>query len=95
MQILDVTWDLAPPVTAPQVFKVMYPRRELAYCTILQTMMKMAEKGFLTMEKSGPRKRDPFEFMPTMSRKELGLSMIEEIAQRIFRKPLAQVMESI
>ena len=44
-QILDIIWDLEPPVSTTQVFKVMYPRRELSYSTIMLTMAKLARKG--------------------------------------------------
>jgi predicted transcriptional regulator len=95
LQIMNIIWDLEPPVTAPQVFKIMYPRRELAYCTILQTMTKLAEKDFLTMERSGPKRHDPFQFTPTISRQELGLSMLEEISNRVLGKPLSHLTELI
>ena len=44
-QILDIIWDLEPPVTSTQVFKIMYPRRELSYSTIMLTMAKLSRKG--------------------------------------------------
>lgn len=91
-QILDIIWDLEPPVTAAKVFKIMYPRRELSYSTVMLTMSKLAKKGFLVQQKSGPRKTDAFFYTPAMSREELGLSLLEEIAQRIFHKSLAEAM---
>jgi predicted transcriptional regulator len=91
-QILDIIWDLEPPVTAANVFKIMYPRRELSYSTVMLTMSKLAKKGFLVQQKSGPRKTDAFFYTPAMTREELGLSLLEEIAQRIFHKPLAEAM---
>ena len=94
-QILDIIWDLEAPVTAAKVFKIMYPRRELSYSTIMLTMSKLAKKGFLVQERSGPRKTDAFLYTPVMTREELGLSLLEEISQRIFRKPLSQAVVDI
>ena len=94
-QILDIIWDLEPPITAAKVFKIMYPRRELSYSTVMLTMSKLAKKEFLVQERSGPRKTDAFYYTPTMTREELGLSLLEEISQRIFRKTLSEAVLAI
>lgn len=91
-QILDIVWDLEPPVTAAKVFKIMYPRRELSYSTVMLTMSKLAKKGFLHQERSGPRKTDAFFYTPVMTREELGMNLLEEISQRIFRKSLQEAL---
>ena len=94
-QILDIIWDLEPPITAAMVFKIMYPRRELSYSTVMLTMSKLARKGILKQEPSGPRKTDPFYYTPLQSREELGCSLLETVAQQIFHKSLGQVMLEI
>jgi predicted transcriptional regulator len=94
-QILDIVWDLEPPITASKVFKIMYPRRELSYSTIMLTMSKLAKKGFLVQERSGPKKTDAFYYSAVMTREELGKNLLEEIALRIFRKPLAEAVTDI
>ena len=91
-QILDIIWDLEPPITAAQVFRVMYPRRELSYSTVMLTMSKLAKKGLLVQERSGPKKTDAFFYTPVMSREELGRNLLETVAQQIFHKPLGQVL---
>lgn len=90
-QVLDIVWDMEPPVTAAQVFKIMYPRRELSYSTVMLTLSKLAKKGFLAQEGSGEKKTDAFLYTPLSSREEVGTKLLEEIARQIFRKPLAQV----
>lgn len=94
-QLLDIIWDLEPPVTAAKVFKIMYPRRELSYSTIMLTMSKLARKGFLVQERSGPKKTDAFIYSTVMTREELGKNLLEEIALRIFRKPLAEAVTEL
>lgn len=91
-QILDIIWDLQPPVTATKVFKVMYPRRELCYSTVMLTMSKLAKKGFLIQKRSGTKRTDAFVYTPTMSRDEMTHKLLEAIAQQIFHKPLAQAL---
>lgn len=90
-QVLDIVWDMEPPVTAAQVFKIMYPRRELSYSTVMLTLSKLAKKGFLAQERSGKKKTDAFLYTPLSSREEIGTKLLEEIARQIFRKPLAKV----
>jgi predicted transcriptional regulator len=94
-QILDIVWDLEPPVTASKVFKIMYPRRELSYSTVMLTMSKLARKGFLVQERSGPKKTDAFIYTASMTRQELGHNLLEEICQRIFHKPLGETIQDI
>ncbi|HUV04934.1 MAG TPA: BlaI/MecI/CopY family transcriptional regulator [Armatimonadota bacterium] len=91
-QIMDIIWDLEPPVTAARVFKIMYPRRELSYSTIMLTMSKLAKKGILRQEQSGSRRTDAFYYTPVVSREQVGRNLMEEIARQVFHKPLAQAL---
>lgn len=94
-QIMDIIWDLDPPVTAANVFKIMYPRRELSYSTIMLTMSKLARKGLLVQQRSGPQKTAAFYYTPAVSREELGRKLLEAVAQHVFHKPLAQALLDI
>ena len=94
-QILDIVWDMEPPITATKVFKIMYPRRELSYSTIMLTMSKLAKKGFLTQERTGPKKTDAFIYSIIMTRKDMSRRLLEAISQQIFHKPLVQALLDI
>lgn len=94
-QILDIIWDMESPVTAANVFKVMYPKRELSYSTIMLTMAKLAKKDFLKQEKSGPRKTDAYCYTPKITRNEMAVKLLEEISNRIFHKPLETAVKDI
>ena len=94
-QILDIIWDLDPPVTSSQVFKIMYPRRELSYSTIMLTMSKLSKKGILTQKRTGDKKTDAFIYMPNISRTEMGLRLIEEVSVKVLRSPLATVVRTL
>lgn len=91
-QILDIVWDMEPPISAAQVFKIMYPRRELSYSTVMLTLSKLAKKGLLKQVRSGDRKTDAFVYTPLLSRREVGARLLEEISCQIFHKPLAQAL---
>lgn len=87
-QILDIIWDLEPPVSTTQVFKVMYPRRELSYSTIMLTMAKLAKKGILDQERTGDKKTDPFIYRTNITREEMGISLLNSVSRQVLGKPL-------
>lgn len=91
-QILDIIWDLKPPVTSSQVFKIMYPRRELSYSTIMLTMAKLSRKGILIQERTGDKKTDPFIYTPTITREDLGRKLLEEVSIKVLGKPLHEAI---
>ncbi|MDH7480941.1 MAG: BlaI/MecI/CopY family transcriptional regulator [Armatimonadota bacterium] len=91
-QILDIIWDLEPPVSTTQVFKIMYPRRELSYSTIMLTMAKLARKGILSQEKTGDKKTDPFIYIPNITREEMGLVLLNEVSKKVLHKPLHEAI---
>ena len=94
-QILDIIWDLEAPITAAKVFKVMYPKRELSYSTVMLTMSKLAKKGLLTQVRTGTKKTDAFVYAPVLSREELGRNLMESIALQVFQKPLHEVLKDL
>ncbi len=94
-QILDVVWDLEPPVTTTQVFKILYPIRELSYSTIMLTMAKLARKGVLIQERTGDKRTAPFVYKPTKTREEMGKILLEEVSQKIMGKPLEEAVKLI
>lgn len=94
-QILDIIWDLTPPVSTTQVFKVMYPRRELSYSTIMLTMAKLARKGILNQQRTGDKKTDPFIYKPIVSRTQMGVALMSAVSKQVLRKPLPEAMSEI
>lgn len=94
-QILDIIWDLEPPVTSTQVFKIMYPRRELSYSTIMLTMAKLSRKGVLTQKRTGDKKTDPFIYVPNVSREQMGLKLMQEVSLKVLGKPLDEALPDL
>lgn len=99
-QVLDEIWTLTEengnkPVSTTQVFKIMYPKRELSYSTIMLTMAKMSRKGFLTQERTGPKKTDAFVYTPVFDRKTMGKNLLNTVSQAVFGgKTLKQAVEA-
>jgi predicted transcriptional regulator len=94
-QILDIVWELEPPVSTTQVFKVMYPRRELSYSTIMLTMAKLARKGILSQERTGDKKTDPFTYKPNISREQMGIALLNAVSKQVLRKPLHEAIPNL
>ena len=94
-QILDIIWDLEPPVSTTQVFKVMYPRRELSYSTIMLTMAKLARKGVLAQERTGKKKTDAFIYKPKMSREEMCVALMNAVSKQVLGKPLHEAIAGL
>jgi predicted transcriptional regulator len=94
-QILDIVWDLEPPVSTTQVFKIMYPRRELSYSTIMLTMAKLARKGILSQERTGDKKTDAFIYKPNLTREQMGVSLMNAVSEQVLRKPLFDAIVSL
>jgi len=94
-QILDIVWDLEPPVSTTQVFKIMYPRRELSYSTIMLTMAKLARKGILKQERTGDKKTDRFIYRPNVTREQMGVALMNVVSEQILRKPLHKAIPDL
>jgi len=94
-QILDIVWELEPPVSTTQVFKVMYPRRELSYSTIMLTMAKLARKGMLSQERTGDKKTDPFTYKPNITREQMGIALLNAVSKQVLRKPLHEALPTL
>lgn len=94
-QILDIIWDLEPPVSTTQVFKIMYPRRELSYSTIMLTMAKLARKGILNQERTGDKKTDPFIYKPNITREQMGVALMNAVSKQVLRKPLYEILPDL
>ncbi len=94
-QVMDIIWDLEPPITSAQVFKIMYPRRELSYSTVMLTMAKLSRKGILTQKRLGKRKTDAYVYTANISREEVGLRLMEDVCRKVLRQSLPEALPSI
>jgi len=94
-QIMDVIWDLEPPITSAHVFKIMYPRRELSYSTVMLTMAKLSRKGLLTQKRLGKKKTDAFVYSAIISREEVGLRLMDDVCRKVLRQSLIKALPDV
>jgi len=54
-EIMELVWDKADPtITVRDVFNILRLKRDIAYTTVMTTMVRLAEKGLLKIvDKSG------------------------------------------
>jgi predicted transcriptional regulator len=55
-EIMELIWSRSPDegVTVREVFEALYPRRRIAYTTVMNTMARLARKGLLAAERREP-----------------------------------------
>lgn len=55
-EIMEFVWSRRPGegVTVREVFEALYPRRRIAYTTVMNTMTRLARKGLLSAERREP-----------------------------------------
>lgn len=53
LEVMQLVWDLAPPVPRAAIERAMAQRRPMAQTTLLTLLSRLAEKGFLRVEKQG------------------------------------------
>lgn len=67
-QIMEIIWSRPPGegITVRDVFEELYPRRRIAYTTVMNTMVRLARKGLLAAERGEPA----YVYRATLGRQE-------------------------
>ena len=87
MEVLHHVWDLGH-ATVSEVHERITRERKLAYTTVMTVMKKLAEKGFLSVDASGPK----YVYSAARSPDEVRGSLVEDLVQKVFQgSPLALV----
>jgi len=81
-QIMEVIWSrpLGEGVTVRDVFEELYPRRRIAYTTVMNTMVRLARKGLLAAERREPA----YVYRATLGR--------QEFVDRFVKRALEQLL---
>ena len=53
LEVMQVLWNCTPPVSRSEIERALAGRRDLAPTTILTFLTRLADKGFLAVEKQG------------------------------------------
>lgn len=90
-QIMDIIWELGRPVTPPEIFEIMYPKRKIAYITVAAAMKKLAKKGLLDQDtENRPKKTSPFVYSACFSREQIAASVLDDVSKKLLKKPLEE-----
>lgn len=88
IDVMAVVWQLKK-ATVKDVFEELYPKRRLAYTTIMTVMNRLAVKGFLSQNKT----QIPYIYEPLVDQREMANSMVRDIIERILGGNPALVRE--
>lgn len=73
-EIMEVVWDLGE-VTVRDVHGVLKERRGIAYTTVMTTLSRLADKGFVARRESQPAHR----YSASLSREEYARSTVKSV----------------
>lgn len=90
-EVMDAIWskDLER-FAVSDVLAFLTQRRELAYTTVMTTLVRLQEKGLLSRERDGKR----YLYSPTLSRAEFLESTAREVLHGVVEAPRALAMLS-
>lgn len=73
-EIMEVVWD-AGEVTVRDVHRVLQERRAVAYTTVMTTLSRLADKGFVARQESQPAHR----YSAALSREQYAKSTVKSV----------------
>lgn len=73
-EIMEVVWDVGE-VTVRDVHGVLKERRGIAYTTVMTTLSRLADKGFVARKESQPAHR----YSAALSREEYARSTVKSV----------------
>jgi predicted transcriptional regulator len=76
--IMEVVWQHAP-TTVGQVHQALLSSRDLAYTTVMTTMHRLADKGWLDRDSSTVA----YTYAPVLSKSELAEYVVETVAEAL------------
>lgn len=87
LEILNTVWELEE-ATVSDVRTILLGRRSVAYTTVMTTMRKLADKGYLEFTKS----ENKYVYRPALSSAEVRKGLLSDLVSSAFRgSPLSLV----
>ncbi len=90
MEILDIIWAMGR-ATSRDVFEKMRDRRRLGQSTVLTVLRRLSGRGILEREVAN----GVYVYVPAISREELGMQMIDNVINLIFRGSVESALEHL
>jgi predicted transcriptional regulator len=75
---MQIIWQ-QKKVTVKDVFVELYPKRRLAYTTIMTVMRRLAEKGILDQD----RRTRTYIYTPKIDQEKMALGIVENVLHKI------------
>jgi predicted transcriptional regulator len=77
-EIMELVWARPPGgITVREVFEALYPRRRLAYTTVMTTMTRLAKKGLLKAHK----RSTAYVYSPMFTRDQFVSRVVDRILE--------------
>ena len=76
--VMQIIWQ-QKKVTVKDVFVELYPKRRLAYTTIMTVMRRLAEKGILDQD----RRTRTYIYTPKIDQEKMALGIVENVLHKI------------
>ncbi len=66
LEVMQAVWDCTPPVTRAGIDEILHKTHPMAQTTLLTLLTRLAEKGFISIEKNGRRS----EYVPLVVKQD-------------------------
>jgi predicted transcriptional regulator len=92
-EVMEAIWarPIGQGTLVRDIFEVLYPRRRLAYTTVMNTMTRLANKHLLRVEK----KEQGYLYYPTYTQQEFVSRFVSQILEDLFLSFSGEALESI
>ncbi len=92
-EVMELIWQRPGDqrTTVREVFEVLYERRRIAYTTVMNTMVRLAKKRLLHVEKQDKA----FVYIPTYSEQEFIAQFVDRILKDLIFNFSGATMESL
>lgn len=96
-EIMQIIWTGQRPYTGREVYKQILAQRDLAYTTVMTTMVRLAEKGILSQEpaKAKRGRGGTYVYIAMVNEAAFIDQAITEVVQSLLRDYPAQVRRAI
>jgi predicted transcriptional regulator len=79
MEIMQLIWARTNPVTVKEIYRVLAARREIAYTTVMTTMLRLSEKSMLHREQIAERFNAAYVYTALLRHQDVLLARVEQV----------------
>ena len=90
MEVLHHVWDLGQ-ATVSDVHARILAERTVAYTTVMTVMKKLADKGFLTFDSSGPS----YVYSAARSPDDVRRGLLQDVLEKVFKGSPTALVQSL